>query len=379
MDSNPYPGAALSGPYQIRLLRLEPSPSSGEVVCHLQPYDIEEAANSVSYEAVSYEWGKAGQYEVIKLNGQRFRIQANLFYFLKILRRQSADRVLWVDAICINQCDPIERDQQVRIMRKIYPRAQKVLSWLGVSDDCSDLAFDFCNAVYRTSADDLLSLSSETQLRGRFPVSWTEGTASDDEIRESISDAVDDPEMVLAQLRFCKKSECSESRETGIIESKRQSREQRLAIERVKALNMLVSRSYWGRIWIVPEVALGREVVLHCGNKNMPFDAIEQAMQLFHDQYPIIWSQNRFEDSENQRNAYIEVWTYRTAPSGWSLPQLLQAFGQFECNDIHDRVYALLGTNTYFRRGREMIFDYQCALEELFFDTLLFCTPMGGC
>jgi hypothetical protein len=38
---------------------------------------------------------------------------------------------LWIDAICINQKDTAERNEQVKQMGKIYKFAERVIVWLG--------------------------------------------------------------------------------------------------------------------------------------------------------------------------------------------------------------------------------------------------------
>lgn len=48
--------------------------------------------------------------------------------------RSSEPRVLWVDAICINQSNPDEKNHQVRQMYRIYSSASRVLIWLGNAD-----------------------------------------------------------------------------------------------------------------------------------------------------------------------------------------------------------------------------------------------------
>ena len=48
-------------------------------------------------------------------------------------------RVLWVDALCIDQCNVVELGSQVQNMRKIYQYACQVLVWLGPARDNSDL------------------------------------------------------------------------------------------------------------------------------------------------------------------------------------------------------------------------------------------------
>ncbi|KAH8747408.1 heterokaryon incompatibility protein-domain-containing protein, partial [Hyaloscypha sp. PMI_1271] len=50
---------------------------------------------------------------------------------------------IWIDAICINQKNPVERGQQVQLMSEIYQTASQVLIWLGMSNMDSRTAFDF--------------------------------------------------------------------------------------------------------------------------------------------------------------------------------------------------------------------------------------------
>jgi hypothetical protein len=51
-------------------------------------------------------------------------------------------RLLWIDAICINQRDSAERSSQIRIMGEIYLKAFSLVIWLGQEQDGSDLAFE---------------------------------------------------------------------------------------------------------------------------------------------------------------------------------------------------------------------------------------------
>lgn len=45
--------------------------------------------------------------------------------------RDGRSRVLWVDAVCINQENAEEREQQVAIIKQVYARAANVVVWLG--------------------------------------------------------------------------------------------------------------------------------------------------------------------------------------------------------------------------------------------------------
>jgi hypothetical protein len=69
---------------------------------------------------------------VIVCNGKTVRVGKNLYAFLRQLR-QNPERHsrYWIDAICINQQDVKERNQQILLMPKIYTTACRVLAWLG--------------------------------------------------------------------------------------------------------------------------------------------------------------------------------------------------------------------------------------------------------
>ncbi|KAE9367276.1 HET-domain-containing protein, partial [Stipitochalara longipes BDJ] len=87
------------------------------------------------YEALSYTWGKPEDVKEIELNGYPVKIRENLWSALVNLRDAREERVLWVDAICINQPDVDERNRQVQLMAHIYSRAKEVIVWLGTLDD----------------------------------------------------------------------------------------------------------------------------------------------------------------------------------------------------------------------------------------------------
>ncbi|ERF68824.1 hypothetical protein EPUS_06268 [Endocarpon pusillum Z07020] len=90
----------------------------------------DDALSTPEYEALSYFWGEGRGCE-IALNGRPFKVTSNLFSALQQLRLEDRDRVLWIDAICINQDDYEERGHQVSLMRRIYETAAHVIIWLG--------------------------------------------------------------------------------------------------------------------------------------------------------------------------------------------------------------------------------------------------------
>lgn len=68
-------------------------------------------------------------------------ITANLCEALLRLRDRFLDRIIWIDAICINQNDDREKEHQIQLMAHIYGRAGRVVVWLGQATDDSEMAF----------------------------------------------------------------------------------------------------------------------------------------------------------------------------------------------------------------------------------------------
>jgi hypothetical protein len=96
-----------------------------------------------SYQALSYTWGDPEAKVRITLNGRRFLVTPNLDCALRSFRRRrdvglSMQLPFWIDAICINQEDTMERDEQVRRMKSIYRDAEKVVIWLGNYEEPGD-------------------------------------------------------------------------------------------------------------------------------------------------------------------------------------------------------------------------------------------------
>ena len=56
-------------------------------------------------------------------------------------------RLLWIDAICINQADFDERVAQIKIMRQIYQSASSVVVWLGDDDGDGGTAIELLSRI----------------------------------------------------------------------------------------------------------------------------------------------------------------------------------------------------------------------------------------
>jgi hypothetical protein len=93
-----------------------------------------------AYEAVSYVWGSSVRSCLLTLsNGKTLRITESVNEFLPFLSATCQTGYLWIDQICVNQDDLIERSKQVANMGKIFSTAHRTLAWLGESNESNAL------------------------------------------------------------------------------------------------------------------------------------------------------------------------------------------------------------------------------------------------
>lgn len=138
--STKYQYQALDGSArQVRLLTLLPSTDQTAKV-HVKLTKATLPTASSSYEALSYTWGGQSVMFTIDSDEGTLQVGQNLYEALCHLRQPQHARVLWIDALCINQSDDQEKNHQVRQMRDIYSQASRVLIWLGTSDHDIEVA-----------------------------------------------------------------------------------------------------------------------------------------------------------------------------------------------------------------------------------------------
>jgi hypothetical protein len=161
-------------PNAFRLFDLHPGKPSSPIECTLYesrrrtsplpnwatPRRLQKALKSISsttpYSALSYTWGDGQPTKTISMNGLPLKITRNLEEALRSLRDDSEgghSRTLWVDAICINQIDLLERNHQVSQMQEIYADAEEVIVWLGPSTATSSIAIYFIEELYEAFED----------------------------------------------------------------------------------------------------------------------------------------------------------------------------------------------------------------------------------
>ncbi|KAI4268829.1 MAG: hypothetical protein L6R38_007708 [Xanthoria sp. 2 TBL-2021] len=146
----------LDSPNEIRLLHVHPSRDSDAITCSLVVADF---STKPEYYALSYTWGPPTQEAQqrgmtsrsccpITCNGATILVTENLFHFLRHAARNFNNKgPWWIDAICINQANVLERNQQILKMADIYATACLVVVWLGEDDVYTAPALRLMNAL----------------------------------------------------------------------------------------------------------------------------------------------------------------------------------------------------------------------------------------
>lgn len=192
-----YVYSKLATPDTIRILSLEPSSiRSVALSCSLSTRMLTEYGTDLldQYIALSYVWGSCEESETILIDDQSLCIKKNLADILRKLRDSRRIVTLWIDAICINQLDTDERNNQVLLMREIYSIAKHTIIYLGSSNESTDQFFKHIlslqrlgqqwyaeasnnednplNSAMSTGAQDLYSAARGLTLRPWFNRVW---------------------------------------------------------------------------------------------------------------------------------------------------------------------------------------------------------------
>ncbi|KAF2963843.1 hypothetical protein GQX73_g9718 [Xylaria multiplex] len=341
------PGSS-RGVFSIRLLYILPAASpSAKLECELietyipdysqgQPHPNPFLGLShVAYQALSYTWGDPEfpcSLHVVSRSDDDTAVHVmpigiigiteNLYSALQNLREPDQILVLWVDAVCIDQANILERNSQVGNIPQIYAGAASVLVWLGIDDlqhSCR-LCFSFFTdlaAVITGDADD--------RRQGNL-ISWRK--------RFKIN------RMVSAFL----------------------------GTTNPRPVALLLSRPWFRRRWIIQEVVLAKDVSVHCGDASISWSVLETGLTE-------LYENDMGGFSDEHRTVLRTMSHIRNANSGAKsqLPlDTLVEFESFVCADPKDRLYALYGViQKWFpgSAGKEAqtgIVDYALSTGEVF-------------
>lgn len=164
-------------PDRIRLLGLIPhEDENAPIQCRLFEYPLQDSGERVHlYEALSYVWGCSDKPYSISIGRRNLPVTANLYAALLHLRDRFIERTIWVDAICINQNNLQEQEQQIQYMAEIYSKASRVIVWLGEAAADSDVALEEIRvAADNESAKPLVSEPIKASILALLQRPWFE-------------------------------------------------------------------------------------------------------------------------------------------------------------------------------------------------------------
>ncbi|KAF5565383.1 het-6-heterokaryon incompatibility [Fusarium napiforme] len=335
---------------ELRLLLVEP----GNAELIRVELKTVKCRTSQRFWALSYVWGARENPATILLNDQPFSITRNLYNALYQYRRHvfndypSKKVMLWVDAICINQNDQVEKSIQVPRMSEIYGQCERVLAWLGPVD--SDEESHVCRLAERLKHFQAPADSA------------SQGLSEDERIKAFMS------------------SGRSDERAATEVESVR------------KALRSIGHRPWFRRIWILQEAVLAKkQPILLCGSHELGYEIFfktwvlmlnpsedGQLLYSFMAENPVRFKaielvyknmlQGRSEMTPEQEKGSVD----QEKQCALDIVKLLNETTELEATVAHDRLYALIGLLACDPLPSALQPDYTQSFEELCYKFSMF-------
>lgn len=225
-------------PDAIRLIEVLPDLQDDLIQCRIM-----DGRTSDTYTALSYTWGPVSQSQDILLDGHVFVVRRNLWDFLHIARQNYPGIAFWIDAVCINQDDIQERNQQVSLMSTIYGSAARTFVWLGSFEDPD----------YGTQATLSIKLASSKRIQRSF----------DHELRQCLQ---------LFEQRSPAKNNWSMTGKVAVPPDFREFGAVSFIIEKI------CQHPYWTRLWVVQEVILSSQKVILLDGLSMQWSSLVEVL-----------------------------------------------------------------------------------------------------
>lgn len=201
---------SLHNPSNIRLITVLPELKEGLPQCLISVHSIDE-----SFTTLSYTWGNPIVSHTIWLNQVKFGVRCHLWQFLFAAAHNFPNVLLWIDALCIDQLNINERNEQVTRMSNIYTASNNTLTFLAGTECASnDKGLGNSAQVYKLRDLDPDIQECLNALKAR------KKTNDEDDRLHSLKDEAFDDSSLLPVLR--------------IIAS-------------------IICNAYWARLWVIQE------------------------------------------------------------------------------------------------------------------------------
>ncbi|KAI1454181.1 heterokaryon incompatibility protein-domain-containing protein [Annulohypoxylon moriforme] len=322
---------------QIRLVTILPGVKHKKIKCTVANFPFaKEEGHSIEYEALSYVWGDATVTTAITLNSRPFQVTTNLEAALRNLRHRNKKRLIWIDAICINQTSIPERNQEVRRMGEIYSRASNVIVWLGRAQEPGD----------------------GEQL-------------DDDRISEKLHGLLE----TLADLN-------PEHNEAAALLLDRTGD----PLYAIRLLHRFFYRPWFNRIWVLQEIMLAKAVTIVYGDMRISWDRLMEAVgalrRLQLGRYTHIWRLSGASRADSVERCWMRVHRgtrdEHLSPVPFELVDMLWQTRFHEWTEPRDRLFGILGLVKSDLRGEKLLeVDYMKPVVDVFRDLSIFMIQGG--
>lgn len=349
---------------EIRLLRLNTTDltQSFEPRCELTAWRLD---GHPDYVAASYTWGNINNTALIYLNERPSAVGRNWYSLLEQAFRHGIHGHLWIDAICINQNDDDEKSVQVAMMGNIYRTAKTVYIFSGPHENDSSRLFDLADRYTQYVDNTLRSTQRSGDLHPILLNLQKQNLIPDD----------------LHMLEPGYKAEMKSISRRGRgplfaaldIQSFFKDLTDADAKESLQALYDFSERRYFSRLWNVQEILLGRTVMLLCGDSCINFNDFADFIEAIETYGRDAEIGMPFGGKSRHLDFLTGVWT----AAGNGLYQLTDLTSEFQCFDIRDRIYGILGLVDW--QGYEPIkVDYKKSPLALALETIAYMCPLKG-
>ncbi|KAK2598061.1 hypothetical protein QQS21_005772 [Conoideocrella luteorostrata] len=312
---------------EIRIFELQPGLGKEPLEIRLITSDL---SNEPDFEAISYVWGDQIFKSRISWEGEGITIPENLHDALLQMRLPQTSRSLWADAICINQHDLLERNQQVSLMQRVFSQASTVVVWLGRDrGEQAHLAVRALNSIYERCMD-------YAKAQG---LKLSEGMSF----------------KHLEKVRLAA---------NGPLESAFDN-------ETWSSISCFYARPWFERIWCVQEIVLAQQGNILIDTYQISWERVSVAAAILGLQINRLMQYS----SCNQRmekalHCGLAAQLYFYAGKS-TLLENLEIFGTRKATDPRDIVYGLLSLQDYRLSGRTVEPDYRKNTAEVYIDVVM--------
>lgn len=283
-----------------------------------------------AYLAISYVWSDPsimGHFESHHGgHGKRVPYNKAVFDIINTILGRDTTLYFWIDALCINQEDLNERASQVAMMGIIYSQARQVIAFIGEADETLITAMD------------LILLTANCI--------WSHGSLSDSATASGLA-------SLLSEIGPADRD--------------------------WESIKELMSRPWFGRLWVVQEIALGKDPVVVCGKHVLPWSALTLFIGFTQttSEFPVVLDSaaySTFDAGRTVSKSLLNAAGISDACRGQSndcpgMPfifSLVSLNAHFDSTDPRDRIYALLGLDTAKKYRDVFRPDYEIKVEDLY-------------